>query len=530
MISRALVSCVLLVGILAVLPARAQDDNLYIPPALTISASDTAARPVVRIDISGYLDEQMLLPAIFFDHPGEYEIAARYAQLRNGEARHYSDTAAVWGRKRDYEKYYQLLNIIGDRMRRDTTVHLGLRGGYSTEAGEDAGVATTRAEVIREYLTTVWSIAPERLVLLEPRRLCDSADHLMRQEEARCVLFEPSDWRLLRPVRFRRIESNINQLHMRIDLIPNVRSELVESIHSIMTAGDREVGRDTLPGRPGTIRYALAAAWQITPSPQFLDDGPLSLTAVIHTRDSRLLRSNAETIRLVVDRGALDRPHPRAFLRHLLPGFDHRDTTLNAYQRMVIDDVIGWGDTGAPIVVAARGGSDASESSAPDPIELSAAHRDAIVAAEIAERLSRESALAQASGQLIVMEMTNDLLRISFGGVGREPHGKLAADTIYATLPNVKWIFGDVTSALGDSRGWAVIADIHARPGIDLLSRGWGEGWEVGWSDDPDYSLRPEQRCFDRSARFHIYHGIEAKQMEHRYREVRGDFEPTSEE
>lgn len=193
-----------------------------------------------------------LLPVLFFER-GSATFPSRYRFLGSrAEADHYVDTQQVifaelrpryWSPTGKDAKYYQLLDVVGYRMRRSPSTRLKVRGEYSSEEGESEGVARLRAEAVRDHLTTVWGIARER-VELEPVRLgCSEQANRWGQEEARRVVLTGSDTSLLAPVQFDLVINDFMLLAVKVDLdkLPNY----ARSAEYEVKLGDVVIWRET---------------------------------------------------------------------------------------------------------------------------------------------------------------------------------------------------------------------------------------------------------------------------------------------
>ncbi|HET9135682.1 MAG TPA: OmpA family protein [Candidatus Kapabacteria bacterium] len=106
-----------------------------------------------------------ILPYIFFDSASS-SLSNRYQKIaatdhdsfRNRELPHSS-----------LEAYYQILNIVGDRLSNDPAQTIAITG---TTDGDEAGsakeataLAKARAQVVKEYLTSVWGITEDRIAI-----------------------------------------------------------------------------------------------------------------------------------------------------------------------------------------------------------------------------------------------------------------------------------------------------------------------------------------------------------------------------
>src|SRR5205085_618103 len=100
--------------------------------------------------------------------------------------------------------YYQLLNVIGNRMRANPAAVLTINGTTDGREVRDSAdhLARERAEAVRSYFATVWHIAPERLrttTTLTPQNP-SSTEYAEGFEENRRVELSSDDDKLLRPI------------------------------------------------------------------------------------------------------------------------------------------------------------------------------------------------------------------------------------------------------------------------------------------------------------------------------------------
>lgn len=120
-----------------------------------------------RITIEKLLEKKYmpLLPYIFFDSMSS-DIPARYHRLRRENAGQftffvpdgYDDMLPV---------YYDMLNIVGQRMKSKPGAVLTITGTNADEGGEKKNTALSRAraEAVRDYLTSVWDVDDWRLTV-----------------------------------------------------------------------------------------------------------------------------------------------------------------------------------------------------------------------------------------------------------------------------------------------------------------------------------------------------------------------------
>lgn len=108
-----------------------------------------------------------LLNYIFFDYT-KSEIPKRYKLIQNSEE--FNSKSLMF--KDIIEVYYDLLNIVGFRLRQKPNSIITLVGCNSDVGEESANLELSRqrANAVAEYLTKIWEIAPER-IKIEVRNL-----------------------------------------------------------------------------------------------------------------------------------------------------------------------------------------------------------------------------------------------------------------------------------------------------------------------------------------------------------------------
>jgi outer membrane protein OmpA-like peptidoglycan-associated protein len=184
-------------------PARAIQPRFCVP--LEMMDSTSAQSTVDTLIVEEQIVQQRfpLLSYIFFD-PGSSSIATRYRQLPSKDDAALFDETRVSGNALDH--YYQVLNIIGSRMRKHPAGQIVITG-CSDNGPYDAGVqdiGRRRAEAVQQYLKDVWGIE-ERRLLVASRGLPDVPSTNSLEEgrmENRRVEIESRDWDIISPVTF----------------------------------------------------------------------------------------------------------------------------------------------------------------------------------------------------------------------------------------------------------------------------------------------------------------------------------------
>lgn len=168
------------------------------------------------------IDFSPLQGHVYFDK-GAGEIPVRYIRFKDtGETDGFDEQ-----KLRDTnEKYRQLLNIVGKRLtsKPEATITLiGCNDNNGIEKGKTA-LSTRRAEAVKEYLSTVWNIAPERMKI-EARNLPkmpSTSSSREGQAENRRVEILSSDMTVLAPIRSVYVSSKVD--HPALTVTPNLSS------------------------------------------------------------------------------------------------------------------------------------------------------------------------------------------------------------------------------------------------------------------------------------------------------------------
>jgi outer membrane protein OmpA-like peptidoglycan-associated protein len=158
------------------------------PPALMadVSASgvdnDGKEMPVVQVRVEEFLSTRMnpLLTYVFFDENSS-TIPDRYKRVTKEQAD--KSTIEQFHNFNALETYYNLLNIVGKRMQMYPDAKIVLDGCNSNEGTEKNNIELSkkRAEAVKDYLTSVWSIDPSR-IQLNPRNLPNEPSNPQKED------------------------------------------------------------------------------------------------------------------------------------------------------------------------------------------------------------------------------------------------------------------------------------------------------------------------------------------------------------
>lgn len=179
------------------------------PPALKVfvdavsvdSTGKISKEPKVRIEDFVSLNMRPLLNYVFFDDSSSV-IPNRYKALSKSDVTSFT-TDNLKG-KNAIETYYDVMNIVGNRMKENLSANITLVGcNADIDREKDAkGLSYDRAMSVKNYLTSVWGIEPNRIEV-ETRNLpveASKSDTLPGQEENRRVEIISSDESITKPV------------------------------------------------------------------------------------------------------------------------------------------------------------------------------------------------------------------------------------------------------------------------------------------------------------------------------------------
>lgn len=147
-------------------------DTLFFPKAPDLIAEITAMgvgkSGAVYTDVVFNVEEYItdsrnfpLLNYIFFDE-NAYELPKRYKQLNSRTVKKFDDDDMdIW---ETLPIYYDLLNIVGKRMRKNTDAKIKLTAVSGTRSGSN-DMANNRAETVKKYLVNSWKIDADRIII-----------------------------------------------------------------------------------------------------------------------------------------------------------------------------------------------------------------------------------------------------------------------------------------------------------------------------------------------------------------------------
>ncbi len=205
------------------------------------NALETATLRVEEMDV---IESYPVLPQIFFAENSSNLVQTTQNLLDSNGARSFSSASLT---RNQLSVYNNLLNIIGQRMSLQPETKITV-AGYGSNQGPEQGnreIARARAESVRTYLTTVWGIEPQRIVVkagILPPQPANSATPDGRAENQR-IEIAANDLSVLEPVEFR--DRDLTFTPRSLVIRPAVQeSEEVASWASSLEQSGRQMGFD----------------------------------------------------------------------------------------------------------------------------------------------------------------------------------------------------------------------------------------------------------------------------------------------
>lgn len=137
----------------------------------TTSTNEERTSVILRVQQTISRSVFPLLPYIFFDGVGATALSERYSTLTREETKAFRESklSSAYELTPKEHSYYNVLNVVGERLRRLSKAVLSIHGctdGFTAER-DKADVAKARAQVVMRYLREVWQIPAAQLKLVD---------------------------------------------------------------------------------------------------------------------------------------------------------------------------------------------------------------------------------------------------------------------------------------------------------------------------------------------------------------------------
>ncbi len=184
-------------------PAGQKDLLVAAVKAYGMQSPDASEEDALKIRVEEFLarTHKPLLPYVFFG-AGSGELPLQYRQMAPGatstfQPEKFNDSSLL-------AVYYDVLNIVGKRLRDRPSAKISLVGCNSNETTERVNLQLSqrRAEVVKNYLVSVWAIDPTRIDT-KARNLPANPSNINKEEgnaENRRVELSSNDPEILAPL------------------------------------------------------------------------------------------------------------------------------------------------------------------------------------------------------------------------------------------------------------------------------------------------------------------------------------------
>lgn len=319
------------------------------PPPPTLAATVTATglladgteRPVPQLRVEEFLTSQLrpLLNYVFFPE-NSAEMPDRYVRMTSAQASSFR-TESLYNLD-VLPTYYQMLNVLGMRMRENerATIRLVGTNDGNTEKGNQ-GLSRQRAQAVRDYLRDVWGVDESRMKV-EARNLPEKASNSSQpegQEENRRVEIYTEPSTLLEPVFTSDTLRNTNPPGIRFR--QNVQADAGVARWKLVVRQDRKMLKEF----SGTGNVPTMLDWSLERQSD-IPRGVAPIEYHIEVEDTTGQRQATPPARLPIDQITIqkkrrERIADKEIDRYSLILFDFGKTTLGDANRRIIDFIRG---------------------------------------------------------------------------------------------------------------------------------------------------------------------------------------------
>lgn len=268
------------------------------PPPVVVEAEPESPRALLATARPGKIkivetvvtETFPILPYIFFDSVSS-DIAPRYRRIEPSNAASFSEQALP---HRSLGAYYEMLNIVGNRLLRRGSSKIVLNGTTDgTEervAGAANNLARARAQAVKDYLVSVWGIDPKRIAITTSAQptFPSSMQYAEGAEENRRVEIITSDDEILQPIIFERFnEYTIEPKQIPFTANASGPAEIREWRLDVAAGGERVWGAEGSGNPPPAMNWALDTETAARLAKHFNGEGTLDCRLDVRDANGR---------------------------------------------------------------------------------------------------------------------------------------------------------------------------------------------------------------------------------------------------
>jgi outer membrane protein OmpA-like peptidoglycan-associated protein len=234
-----------------------------------------------------------LLPMVFFDE-GKSDFPSRYVLFKSrAETEGFTEDTIT----STFNGYWNYLNVLGERLRKNPGVKIGLTGCNSMDIASEKSIdlSRQRAENIKKYLVDIWGIEPGRLPV-EARNLPENSTLATSPEgieENRRVEIKTDDWEIVKPIRREYGNKYPDLSTAKFSMKNGLRIENIQSRELVISHNGKEWARIK---DPGALTATMSPEWNWRSSVSKLpdDETDLSVQMFVTDKSGRVVPSNID--------------------------------------------------------------------------------------------------------------------------------------------------------------------------------------------------------------------------------------------
>ncbi len=325
--------------------------------AMGIDRYDGSLHDIAYLEVKEMNSPYMipLVPIIYFES-NTAEIPSRY-HLLSSAADAASYKLPSYSKPDPLSAYYEILNVIGQRMTQQPSATLHILG--CNDGQEEGGIALSRsrAESVRDYLTSIWSVAAARLTV-DARNLPanesktssrNARDIQDAREENRRVELSSESLRIIEPIAMNQIYKTLQyptiQFHFGETVFRDSISAKNDSIKDWelrISIEDESIRTIRMPGKP--LQH-VPYDWNLQDDYESIPEHDVAIRYELTVRDHRNVHGrDSGTIPLKYY--TLSEKTPTQFLdnfkiyRYHLNVFGFGEKELDPYNRKIFEYII----------------------------------------------------------------------------------------------------------------------------------------------------------------------------------------------
>lgn len=229
-----------------------------------------------------------LLPQIFFENNSSDLTKTRINLLRSEQSSSFDEQKINWN---TLSIYYEILNIVGKRMKENPRANLTITGCNNNIGAEanNLSLSKQRAEVVKEYLHNVWNISNNRLITVNRNLPAKQANNTKQEgiEENRSVELSSTNPEILKPIKLMDIQRTANPPIVR--LYPNIQSKNnIDSWNVNISQSGTKLREFNGSGTPDSID------WVVETNPIPREEVPVNIALQVTDNNNQIGVGNTE--------------------------------------------------------------------------------------------------------------------------------------------------------------------------------------------------------------------------------------------